>query len=196
MRAAAIEARLSGHTTLPPATQLVSIKDEHFDNGSDGSEGDLYNVEVPVKLEPDDIDDPHLTADARRKEMEDGMDADERRGLREDWDAFLKTLRGKRPASPDPISSGKKARADAPGNKLALGQTMVRQETLLGLGMAPTSLGGTTRSPGTEPPAGRPSAGSSTDDGRWSCSLCTYDNIADHGRCGRSQSQRSATASS
>lgn len=185
MRAAAIEARLSG---VPPPTQLTSVKGEPAASSSSSSP-----VPMPeaidndcgrIKLEPDDVDDPHLSAEARKKELEADLGEDERRQLKGGWEEFFSSAGLKRPAEGG-VASGKRARDTASGT---FGAGLLKQETLKGFGLSATTLGGTSRTIGSAPVGSHPMlSGEKTEIGGqsgWSCKLCTFENIADQGRCG------------
>ena len=186
MRAAAIEARLSG-LAPPPVTQLVSVKDEPADSPVPSSMGD-DDLEVPIKFEPDGVDDPHTSAEERRREMEEEMDIDERRGLRGGWEEFFQSAGGKRPSHTVDGGSGKAART---GANPTFGAATVRQETLRAYGMASTTLRGTSRKLGGTGREQKPKEVPVVVDEKpalreWACSLCTYRNIANNRRCGTS----------
>ncbi|WWD17810.1 hypothetical protein CI109_102252 [Kwoniella shandongensis] len=143
MRAAAAEARLralagpsnAGHSDLKP------IKSD--DEASDEESADEGEEEVP---------DPHMNVEERRKEMEEEMDDEEREGLRGGWeeyvgDGLVKSEEGqtgngersgKRVASP-PVDTtkGKQRKVDI-ASAPKFGADLVREERLRGLGLATT----------------------------------------------------------
>jgi hypothetical protein len=142
-------------------------------------------------MDPDSDDDGD--PDQRRRDMETEMNEDERRDLRGGWEDFVKTEPG------EPGSSGSTKRHVEESTttthpvkkpKPSFGSDMIDKERLKGLGMSQTTLSKTSNTVGSqkegradEEEEAKPSAISES---QWECKLCTYVNIADHGRCGES----------
>lgn len=149
LRAAAAERRLASLTPKAENTEPESDSDHQDDSGSDDTEHQ--------------VDDPHLDADARRKEMEDEMNEDEMEGLRGGWEDFIServgaggTVITPSSAHPSPPQSGPSKRRASPeitppAKKPAtaktipsmfaprLGANIVREERLRALGMISTT---------------------------------------------------------
>lgn len=140
-----------------------------------------------------DVKDPYLDSDERRRDMEAEMNEDERRDLRGGWEDFVKVEPGEAgPSRPpkrrleDDLQPSRFR--DAP--KPTFGSHLVERERLKGLGMVQTTLSKTSNAVGS----GREDSNTSEQEGlkplldksHWDCKLCTYVNIADHGRCGES----------
>ncbi|WVR05950.1 hypothetical protein IAU60_002977 [Kwoniella sp. DSM 27419] len=163
MRAAAAEARLrgmstpgSGPSTPTDVKPLTSMSDEDY-NTSD--EEDVK----PVFDAADEVEDPHIRAEERKKEMEDEMDDEEREGLRGGWKEYVSNRSGlestrhgtgttgnagqeaqstaklKRERSPqraDPPRKAIRTDRDSPQPAPSFGADMIRQERLRALGLA------------------------------------------------------------
>ncbi|WVW82392.1 hypothetical protein I302_104399 [Kwoniella bestiolae CBS 10118] len=214
MRAQAAEARLRALTGPSTGDTKPLIK------LSDGEEEDEEEDVKPIFDEEDEVDDPHIGAEQRKKEMEDEMDEDEREGLRGGWEEYINpppipreqevSSKGvKRERSPtitniEKATPTKQAKAKATSG---FGLDMVRQERLKALGMASSSTSSTKgkgRTLGSSPTSR--SSQTSLDDAfsskkdtkpdapdedrvrqdersGWECRVCTFVNLADHGRC-------------
>lgn len=173
------------------------------------------------------MDDPHFSAQERKKEMEDEMDEGEMDDLRGGWEEYVSGGSGsrsgrkrERPASPAVSTKPpeKKSKAATLGGGRGVGYgfggAMLQEEKAKGLGMAGSTLGGTDRKLGAGPsatvstgstvkptpaPSDQPRSLGSKSTSRasvpapipipvgrsgWACPLCTFHNLADHGRCG------------
>lgn len=150
--------------------------------------GDFDEDEQP------DVKDPHIDSDERRRDMEAEMNEDERRDLRGGWEDFVKvepgeagsSRRPKRRLEEDPQQS----RPSKDRSKPTFGSDMVERERLKGLGMVQTTLSKNSKTVGSRREDGNGAEVEEVkpllDKSRWECKLCTYVNIADHGRCGKS----------
>jgi hypothetical protein len=138
-----------------------------------------------------DVKDPHIGFDQRRRDMETEMNEDERRDLRGGWEDFVKTEPGEPGASGSTKRHGEQSTTSThpiKRSKPSFGSDMIDKERLKSLGMLQTTLSKTSNTVGTrqegrvpEEEEGQPSPLSES---QWDCKLCTYVNIADHGRCG------------
>jgi hypothetical protein len=140
-----------------------------------------------------DVKDPHIDSEERRRDMEAEMNEDERRDLRGGWEDFVKVEPGeagpsrppKRRQEDDTQPSRSK---DKP--RSTFGNDMVERERLRGLGMVQTTLSTTSKTVGSRREAVNgvevEEVKPLLDKSQWECKLCTYVNIADHGRCGKS----------
>lgn len=157
-----------------------------------------------------DVKDPHIGFDQRRRDMEMEMDEDERRDLRGGWEDFVKSEPGepgpsrpiKRSLDEDTSPTGPNKRSlekDTSSSRLNktttlekpkpnFGSDMIAKERLKGLGMQQTTLTKTSNTVGYRQEISadkvadaKPTVLSAS---QWECKLCTYVNIADHGRCG------------
>ncbi|OCF31094.1 hypothetical protein I316_07225 [Kwoniella heveanensis BCC8398] len=229
MRAAAAEARLralpgalssSGPSSSPDRKSLTTIPD---DDPDDTSEEDVK----PIFDEEEEVEDPHIGFEERKREMEAEMNDEEREGLRGGWEDYVGSEAGKgvgvqkgssssgqettatevthhrkRESSPHRVNRSKLRKPN--GDSVDFGADLIRQERLRALGLAGTTSSTSTRTLGSGRPQSdfpldsvkkeRPSrlVESASDDlssGKprirdWACKMCTYVNLADHGRCG------------
>ncbi|WRT64221.1 uncharacterized protein IL334_001150 [Kwoniella shivajii] len=154
MRAAAAEARL--RVLSDPSTRnskpLIKEQDEDDTSSNDGEED-----AKPVFDEEDEVFDPHIDAEERKREMEEDMDDEEREGLRGGWQEFVTTCgepeagasksanvnnvkaakRERSPSIDNTVTTLKQAKLGRPST--SLGVDLVRQERLRALGLASTS---------------------------------------------------------
>ncbi|WWC58662.1 uncharacterized protein I303_101206 [Kwoniella dejecticola CBS 10117] len=157
MRAAAAEARLKVLAGPSADTKpLVKISDEEIDMSGEEEEEDVK----PVFAEENEVEDPHIGAEERKREMEDEMDDEERDRLRGGWEEFIAAdeldglevshssqvtkgdlSRGvKREISPPAISEPPMKQAKVPkASNSNFGADMIRQERLKALGLASSS---------------------------------------------------------
>lgn len=216
MRATAAEARLrnfsSSHAGPSSSVKLEGLpaspedrKPDELDELDDSDE-ESYNFDNDVKAE-EDVDDPHASAEERKREMEDEMDDEEMDRLRWGWEDFVSGSARppgvKRERSVSPILKPAIKRKQENGSGSGFGGEMLKQEKARALGMQGSTLGRTDRTIGTKPSikkskseeepqeatrntgAVAKNGGESTRRfGEWACALCTYVNLADHGRCG------------
>lgn len=139
--------------------------------------------------EEEDIPDPHQDPSSRKREMDKDMDESEKKGLRGGWEEFFPSLGKisptKRAVSPDSDDDpGPQPKRPAPKQTPRFGKAMVEAERKKDLGLVSDgrrekqTLGG-------ESLDGEGDLVISAD-GRsgWSCQLCTFANLMDHGRCG------------
>ena len=142
----------------------------------------------------DDVPDPHLNAGQRKSQMEADMDEDEKKQLRGGWEEFMqfetapKASTSKRETSPLMDVRGLKKRGVIEArNAPKFGAGLVQEEVKRDLGLASisSSSGGRTLG-GARPRDDQQRVTPGAQDGEWACKLCTYKNIADHGRCGES----------
>jgi hypothetical protein len=182
LRAAAAEKRLA--VLAGPSTLVKMDPDSDED-----IKGDFDEEDQP------DVKDPHINSDERRRDMEAEMNEDERQDLRGGWEDFVKVEPGEAgPSRPPKRRMEEDVQPSRPKDnpKLIFGSDMVERERLKGLGMAQTTLSTTSKTAGSrretvngvEAEGGKPLL----DKSQWECKLCTYVNIADHGRCGASYS--------
>jgi hypothetical protein len=220
MRAAAAEARLrnlsssqAGPSSSIKLEALPGSPEDRKPNDPDElEEEDEYGPDEVVK-EEEDVDDPHASAEERKREMEDEMDEEEMETLRGGWEDFVQTdskvkvRKRERTVSPKhEIRDKKRQVIGSQGRAMTTGfeKDMVEKEKARGMGMAGSTLGGTARTLGgrsttktSEFPQKRSTADSTNGSGDfstrqdvqqrssgWTCALCTYINLADHGRCG------------
>lgn len=181
LRAAAAEKRLAN---LAGPSTLVKIDPD----SDEDKKGEFGEEDQP------DVKDPHIGYDERRRNMEAEMNEDEKRDLRGGWEDFVKI----EPGEPGPSRPSKRrleddeqpARQGKDKMKSTFGSDMIERERLKGLGMVQTTLSKTSSTVGSHreldsgvhaekvtPPL---------DNSQWECKLCTFVNIADHGRCGES----------
>jgi hypothetical protein len=216
MRAAAAEARLrhssSSHAGPSSPVKLERMRASPEDDKPDDldeEDGNGSNRENDVK-EEEDVDDPHATAEERRREMEEEMDDDEMEALRGGWEDFVggangtkgnKRERSNTPILTSPVKKKQETSIRSEGRS-GFGRDMVIEESARALGLASGTLGRSDRRLGTKvigpvtttpdsvrsPPSGLlcPSDTAAPHPRGWACALCTYVNLADHGRCGMS----------
>jgi len=154
------------------------------------------DVKEDVDEDQPDVKDPHIGSDQRRRDMEAEMNEDERQDLRGGWEDFVKSEPSesgpsrppKRPFEPD--ASPRPAKAAKDKSTSNFGSGMVERERLKGLGMVQTTLSNTANTVGSRSTAVTAIGETEVkpwvlEDSQWECKLCTYVNIADHGRCGR-----------
>ncbi|KAK6905792.1 hypothetical protein I203_106623 [Kwoniella mangroviensis CBS 8507] len=210
MRAAAAEARLralAGPATSTDAKPLTTMSDD------EGEEKEEEEDVKPVFDEEDEVDDPHIGIEERKKEMEDEMDESEREGLRGGWEEYInpprtmnagQSSRGvKRERSPTLTVDREDTSSKQPKSIPGFGAAAIRQERLKALGIAPILISSEGRNKGRKlgsTPDGTISLGSKNDRksdvsishqlrsnndgvGDWECKVCTFINMADHGRC-------------
>ncbi|WWC86328.1 uncharacterized protein L201_001201 [Kwoniella dendrophila CBS 6074] len=209
MRAAAAEARLralAGPSTSEIKPPITPKDEENEEVNTSEEEEDVK----PVFDEYDEVDDPHINAEERRKEMEDEMNDEEREALRGGWEEYISPLKSggsskdlnngiKREMSPPPQRESPSKpikQPKIPKPTPHFGADLVRQERLKALGLASTSSS-KSRTVGVAPifhskPTSekdltekKPDIPVIREDGRsgWECKLCTFINLADHGRC-------------
>ncbi|WVQ62109.1 uncharacterized protein L199_000247 [Kwoniella botswanensis] len=208
MRAAAAEARLralAGPSTSNVAKPLTTMSDD---------EGEEEKEDVKLVFdEEDEVEDPHIGIEERKKEMEDEMDESEREGLRGGWEEYINppqtmstgesSRRVKRERSPTSTVDTEATSSKQPKSTPGFGAAAVRQNRLKALGLAPTpisskgkvkgrTLGSTTNDTislgsknNRKPDVSISDQLSSNNDrpGGWECKICTFINMADHGRC-------------
>jgi hypothetical protein len=228
LRAAAAEKRLQA---LPGPSRLL---EQH--RLSTDSEEDELDVDSGEKRGEQDVEDPHLEAEERRRKMEEEMDEEEMEDLRGGWKEFVGDGEGsrgekkrsstwatatesvpgtsKRHLSPDPdvdarhqALSAKKASRVSETIKPApaFDTELIRQEGMRALGLADTTsrktervVGGGSRLSFKRNIERNNSIGAQNrqtrviqEDGPgWTCQRCTYVNLMDHGRCGKSHRPR------
>ena len=181
LRAAAAERRLAN--LAGPSTLVKMDPDSDEDVKEDLSEED----------QPD-VKDPHIGSDERRRDMEAEMNEDERRDLRGGWEDFVKVEPGEGGPSRPPKrlleDDVQPARPSKDRSKPTFGSDMVEKERLKSLGMVQTTLSKTSNTVGSRREEGNGAEAAEVkpllDKSQWECKLCTYINIADHGRCGKS----------
>lgn len=216
MRAAAAERRLAA---LAGPSQdikpLVKAEEGDLEAFSDDEEG----TSAGEGQGDEDVLDPHMGTEERKREMEDEMSEDEINGLRGGWEAFISEDAGliaghdpgpsavtahdrvKRERSPDSpgVRLAKKAQTTAStstSSKQLRRSEAVKQERLES-SQFPSSTASRTEGGSRNP--SRPSIGTPTSPAEvvsedqiepdrpgadWTCRLCTYINLANHGRCG------------
>ncbi|WVQ70897.1 hypothetical protein IAR50_000422 [Cryptococcus sp. DSM 104548] len=208
LRAEAAEARL--RALAGPSKEIrVKVEDLQSMDDSDDEAGD-EEIEV--------VEDPHLSIEERKREMEDEMDEQEMNDLRGGWEDFI--IGEKKPEIPEP--DRKRQRSVSPGlskqRKIAtpskhqplprFSADLVREERLRVLGLASSSSqAGRERTLGSTPASKTPASSLEKngpvprkdvrlrEDGTegWSCSLCTFINLMDHGRCEMCQARPDGT---
>jgi hypothetical protein len=183
MRAAAAERRLAN---LAGPSNLVKMDPDSDDEVDISESGE----------EQPDVKDPHIATDQRKRDMEAEMDEQERQGLRGGWEDYVKTepdlIRPPKRQLDEEESRSEPPTKKPPNTRPTFGKDTIKQETLRGTGLAQTTLSKTSRLLGgrstrdeLDVTEGLKTA--ATDDSRWECKLCTFVNIADHGRCGESR---------
>jgi hypothetical protein len=178
LRAAAAERRLAN---LAGPSSLVKMDSDPDDKNNLGDTDD----DVDVK-------DPHLGLDERKRDMEADMNEDERRDLRGGWEDYVKV----EPGESAPLRIPKRELEEDGGHSRpakrdsrtpTFGQDLVGRERLKGLGMVQTTLSKTSNAVGSRSQslADQQEVKPVVNNGsQWECKLCTYINIAGHGRCG------------
>jgi len=157
-------------------------------DSDEDTKGDFAEEDQP------DVKDPHIDSDERRRDMEAEMNEDERRDLRGGWEDFVKVETSEAgPARPPkrPLEDDvQPIRPSRHRSKPTFGSDMVERERLKALGMVQTTLSKTSNTVGARR---EESNGAEAEEvkplltkSQWECKLCTYVNIADHGRCGKS----------
>lgn len=153
---------------------------------------ELVSEDDGSEVDPDDEDvpDPHQDAWSRKREMDQEMDEEEKQGLRGGWEEFFPSLKNrsnpvKRELSPHTDEGMIPPRKrPASSSRPRFGASMVDTEIKKDLGLVADTDGRVQKLGGH----GIESDGDLvlSADGRpgWSCEVCTYANIADHGRCG------------
>ena len=181
MRAAAAERRLAALSgpKLEPLDDKDLVKGE---NGSDGPVGGLSDDDDDV-----DVEDPHYTPAVRRKQMEDEMSEDERRGLRGGWEDLFPSLASSSVAPPVKRErSPTRVKAEEPQPKRR-GASIVHEEWKRGVGLSHSSAGRDGKVLGSRL---QPVMVKDDDDespsttAEWDCKLCTYANGRDRRSCG------------
>jgi hypothetical protein len=182
LRAAAAERRLANLAGPSNLVQMDPDSDEDIKGDFD-------------EEEHSDVKDPHIDSDERRRDMEAEMNEDERRDLRGGWEDFVKVEPGEpgtsRPPKRRMEEDPQQSRPSKDMSKPTFGNDMVERERLKGIGMVQTTLSNTSKTVGSRREAVNGVEAEEVkpllDKSQWECKLCTYVNIADHGRCGRSQ---------
>nr|XP_019015006.1 uncharacterized protein I206_01094 [Kwoniella pini CBS 10737]OCF53787.1 hypothetical protein I206_01094 [Kwoniella pini CBS 10737] len=99
MRAAAAEARL--RTLAGPSTDM-----KPFSTVSDEEEQTSEEEDVkPIFDEEDEVEDPHISTEERRREMEDELDDEEREGLRGGWEEYIRPYNQAGPSKDEAIDN-------------------------------------------------------------------------------------------
>lgn len=181
LRAAAAEKRLADLAGPSTLVKMDPDSDEDI-------KGDFDEEDQP------DVKDPHINSDERRRDMEAEMNEDERQDLRGGWEEFVKVEAGEPgPSRPTKRRLEEDVQQSRPGkdkSKPTFGSDMIERERLKGLGMVQTTLSTTSKTVGSRREAGDGAEAEEVkpflDKSQWECKLCTYVNIADHGRCGKS----------
>ncbi|WVQ97375.1 hypothetical protein IAU59_004487 [Kwoniella sp. CBS 9459] len=234
MRAAAAEARLRALSSSIPTLGASSSPDRKptraisdYDDEGDESEDDVK----PIFDEEEEVEDPHIGFEERKKEMEEEMDDEEREGLRGGWEDYVlpgpasrsgtgmpaggsdarapvtvekEVSSRKRESSPSGNADSSKIRKSNGGAvSVGFGADIIRQERLRALGLAGTTgsrsrtLGSGSFQPILKPVKKEEMIQTRLDSGRstisaskaeskaaeWTCKVCTFINVADHGRC-------------
>lgn len=183
MRAAAAERRLAN---LAGPSNLVKMDPDSDDEVDVDNLGD----------DKPDVKDPHIATDQRKRDMEAEMDEQERQGLRGGWEDYVKAepdlIRPPKRELDEKESHSKPPAKKPPNTRPTFGKDTIKQEALRGTGLAQTTLSKTSRLLGgcstrDEPEVVEEVKTAANDDSRWECKLCTFINIADHGRCGESR---------
>lgn len=126
---------------------------------------------------------------ARKREMDAEMDEDEKRALKSGWEVFFPSMSkagpSKRELSPFSDSETPNKRSDGRASG-RFGKAMVEMEKKKDLGLASDGRRDQRRG---GPSSTKVKVEDEVKDVRaketWSCQLCTFANIADHGRCGK-----------
>lgn len=192
------------------------VKEEDTNSGLESMAGgsETGDLKPGVSDDEDDdiifikVEDPHLSASDRRRELEDEMSESEREELKGGWEEYLpsgskrsssalETAPGpsaprvkREHASPSPgskphASSSQPASARPSPAGSSAPTDLVRQERLRAYGLAPTSSQNTSHVLG-----GSKGGVSKRDDlgdrSDWQCPACTFINKSSNSRCGKS----------
>ncbi|WVF70547.1 hypothetical protein IAT40_005338 [Kwoniella sp. CBS 6097] len=229
MRAAAAEARLRALSSSLPSSGPSSPPDQKPSMAIPDDEGYASEEDIkPIFDEEEEVEDPHIGFEERKKEMEEEMDDEEREGLRGGWEEFVGTGTArssstssgghaataikrepnsrKRESSPSSSAAGSSSSKlqKSNGHSVGFGADQVRQERLRALGLAGSTSSRSARTLGSGDIKSEPSSarrenltqarlnvqrshdGGSNGEARtaeWACKVCTYVNVAGHGRC-------------
>ncbi|ODO07212.1 hypothetical protein L198_00791 [Cryptococcus wingfieldii CBS 7118] len=199
LRAEAAEARLRA---LAGPSKDIKPKSEELQRMDDSDESGADEIQV--------VEDPHLSIEERKRDMEEDMDEEEMNNLRGGWEDFI--TGDERPKVPE--VDKKRQRSISPGplkqRKITTAKhqplprfsaDLVREERLRALGLSSSSSGaGRERTLGSTPASETPSPAPRKDvqvreDGTegWSCAVCTFINLMDHGRCEMCQARPDGT---
>lgn len=180
LRAAAAERRLAG--LAGPSTP---VKDE-------SDEGGLMAMKDEQDEQDDEADvlDPRMSADARKREMEAGMDDGERTILRGGFEDYIKVEPGisgprvKRELSHDSPAPGPPDNKKPTRSKSGFGTELINQERLKALGLKQTTLSSSARPLGSASVTRTPNDAKLSAGSVWDCQTCTFRNDGHRDRCG------------
>lgn len=153
-------------------------------DSDDDTKGEFGEEDQP------DVKDPHIGYDERRRDMEAEMNEYEKRDLRGGWEDFVKIEPGEggpsRPPKRRLEDDEQPIRPSQDKMKPTFGSDMIERERLKGLGMVQMTLSKTSNPVGFDREVHLEEVKPPLDKSQWECKLCTFVNIADHGRCGES----------
>jgi len=183
MRAEAAERRLAA---LRPKVESVTTDDDR--KRTPESEDD------EAKSEPEDVPDPHLDPQDRKRQMELEMSETEKTDLRGGWEEIFPSMRArtaqgprKRGASQDVRDIDGPSTKRATSNRSAFGDGLIKEERKRALGLSQSNASRHEQTLGSGALSAEKERQPSIhqEEEGWSCRICTFANVSDHGRCGR-----------
>lgn len=187
MRAIAAEARLKALSSPGPSSLATKLEMKSETSVSPSIKDEVEpdeeeEEEEYISEEENDVDDPLLSAETRKDEIED-QEEGEKEGLRGGWEEYIQCTENNPDTTVRQISqsgsTAKKRERSSELDEATKKQERLPKPSSLLAGSAATQ----SKSP-LEPAVGN---GDEQDGRSWQCHLCTYLNHADFGRCGERQ---------
>lgn len=183
MRAEAAERRLAA---LRREVESVTSDDDR--KRTPDSEDD------EAKSEPEDVPDPRIDPQDRKRQMELEMSETEKTDLRGGWEEIFPSMRvrtaqgpRKRGASRDVGDNDGPLTKRAKSYRSAFGDGLIKDERKRALGLSQPNASRHEQTLGSSRLLAKKERQPSIDQEAecWSCRICTFANVSDHGRCGR-----------